>query len=201
MSVMNKPRIAVASALLGIALFLFALVALGSPIDGNATGGARLNEPTVQVRILNPSSSVSQEQAAALADGVITGAEYEAAIWAAFACIRDLGNEPIQEPSLSPDGFRLQFSFVSNPGTRNAALDCHQHHSMLVEMKWAAQHTASPEQSAAARRSFHTCLLEAGFPEGIVAAARDAQVLADYGSPAFGPCYQATLKQFGTIGY
>ncbi len=147
--------------------------------------------------------SVSATQAAALADGHVTRTEYQAAIWAAFACMRDAGYEPREEPY--PDASRqlLQYSFHSKGDSSQStvARHCREQHSVLVEMSWAVQNTPSEAQQSAARAAMKQCLVEAGFPAQLVVRATTARELAEYGSPAFGVCATRISGEFGLPGF
>ena len=60
--------------------------------------------------------TISPEQTAALADEYVTWKEYESAVWAAFACIKDAGFEPLGEPNLNAAGTKLIYSFRDGTG-------------------------------------------------------------------------------------
>lgn len=117
--------------------------------------------------------AATNAQAAAAADGQITWAEYESAIWGAFECVKASGLTPMAEPHLNAEGTRLTYAFFAHEGEgkRGVGVNCMEEHSMLVEQLWAAQQRPSAETVAAATSAMDRCLVDGGYDEAEVAAA------------------------------
>jgi hypothetical protein len=116
---------------------------------GNNNGGSDSEEPVSNVEgvRLPPVelqwliSDASPEQAAALADGVLTFQEYEAAVLATVQCFREKGLSLYQEPALDALRNYAYSVFLPNEGIQEAERsmkDCEREHFNAVAMAWAS---------------------------------------------------------------
>lgn len=118
-------------------------------------------------------------QAAALADGTATAAEYQAAVRASMRCLgRDLSaarpalaaHPPsFTGPAWSEDRFTFAYDFrlvVEDLDPRPYDRACQQRHSRSIEALFHLQRWADPDYSRRTSAAFHTCLDDAQLPGG-----------------------------------
>ncbi len=145
----------------------------------------------------------SASQRAALADGELTFAEYEAAAMATVQCIDDAGMQG--EAKLDPKtgvyslGARWQSDAVPDAaenGKRQEATDaCYKDHWNAINQAWSAARQPSEADLARARAALGACLRENGadVPEN-----PSSDDFAPYRSmPAFITCAQRVQDEFG----
>ncbi|MGH2607782.1 MAG: hypothetical protein ACRDHF_01725 [Tepidiformaceae bacterium] len=150
------------------------------------------------------STQVPESQREALADGVVTYPEYEAAVRSTVACPEEAGLTILDQPHPDPSGTTLRYSFAAGLDLADAKRSnathraCYVEHQAAIDMMWSAQNTPSEDVFAQARQSLTQCLREA-LPD---AAIPDGQVPDSVrGSEAFLPCIAGVQKQYGLPGF
>ncbi|MCA9832240.1 MAG: hypothetical protein R3B97_07925 [Dehalococcoidia bacterium] len=117
--------------------------------------------------------ATSEQQRAALADGVVTREEYEQAVEATAQCLESAGAGAnvvaIREPGRGPGGttrlsWQSSVSTQSNAGLQGDLLGCFTRHKSAVERVWGIQ-LITPEAVEAMWQAMDSCLDAAGFPE------------------------------------
>jgi hypothetical protein len=152
-------------------------------------------------RTMLASTSVPDSQREALADGVLTYAEYEAAVLATIACAEDAGLTIVERPHPDPSGKTLRYSLsLGLDLERGSAIhrECYVEHLAAINVLWSAQNTPSQEVLAEARQSLDACLREA-----LDGAPIPYGQLPDWvrGSEAFLPCLEGVQRQYGLPGF
>lgn len=136
---------------------------------------------------------VPREQRAALADGFVTDAEYEASIRAQVRCLREAGVEPLSGPTRRSDGHWAYEVGSSDPEEAVAMADvstaCHDLHTGAVQVAWSTSH------GTGLREAVHNCLERAGFVPPVAEA--DFSRWADVNSDAVGGCVLETARSAG----
>ncbi len=111
-------------------------------------------------------------QRAILADGEVTFDEYESAVLATLACLRDAGIE-VGELRRSPDGTYLEYTYGGVPDEGVASLeelfnDCRDANSIYVEDYYALEHAPTASEVAERVEQASRCMREGGMtvPQG-----------------------------------
>jgi len=211
---LNRTVLAAASGFLLTGSMVVAALAMtgtfGSASADNPAQGAAArrvvieNGPAGPERVIDR-DSISEAQSDALADGYVTREEYETAIRAAFACIRDAGQAPKREPYWDASGLRLQYEFWADDEDSGTWLECQAAHSMLVDVTWSIQTVPSEAQAEAAWTALQRCLLDGGAPPEVAAASSHAD-LAEASARAglgalFSRCGRSVAAEFGIPGW
>ncbi|MGK2965104.1 MAG: hypothetical protein ACSLFM_05815 [Tepidiformaceae bacterium] len=146
----------------------------GTPTAGptGTSGGAR---PPAAIVGLAPGlpgiwDGLSTDQRDALADGVLTRAEYEASVLATVECFRDVGFTIYGEPTPDVTGIYLHFG-VGYTGADVATMKlragetpdqagerCRTENETGIQMVWEAMHAPSAEELSAAEVAVRTCI-------------------------------------------
>jgi predicted dehydrogenase len=137
-------------------------------------------------------------QEAALADGVVTFAEYERAMLATIECLRDGGVEVTDATPVPGD--RLTFEFYSGDDDREAVRaayqDCYERFAVAIDRAWATANAPTEEELQEARQALAECLRDAGEDVPEQPALEDF-VRLQQTAEAFGRCSQAISEEFG----
>jgi hypothetical protein len=150
------------------------------------------------------STPVPDSQREALADGVVSYVEYEAAVSSTIACIEAAGLKILEQPHPDPSGKVLEYSFAAGmdlaEAERSNAISraCYKEHQAAIDIMWSAQNTPSQDVLAEARQSLDACLREA-----LEGAPIPYGQLPDWvrGSEAFLPCLEDIQRQYGLPGF
>jgi len=139
---------------------LWLRIALAATLVSSACSGAPNSVSSATV-------DVSAFQSEILSDGVVTFAEYEAAVTAEIACLELAGLE-VEGPSLSSSGRTLDFAVIATADDRpekefEEAVDqvidgCHVENSSEVVQAWLRQTTLSEEEIQVAFDDLVGCL-------------------------------------------
>ena len=164
----------------------------------NSCAGSSSDEPTVDPT----SGAVSPEQSEAIADGVITQAEYEKAVFATVQCLIDAGVRIVGEPAYDEEtGTRLSFEWDGGPTmeeslkTNELYFECKRTHSGAVESLWAAQNEPSEAELNAARKALGDCLRIAGVP-GVPPNPSSEDFVPFIQHPAFEGCAAEAAREY-----
>jgi hypothetical protein len=148
----------------------------------------------------------TEEQKGALADGIVTASEYEAATLATASCLTEQGIALADAPHWDEETrTRMRFSFVGGPtieeSQKTNALyeECRLKYSAAVEHLWITQDLPSETTLQKARASLEKCIREAGLdvPEG----ATSAELGSFSTNEAFWPCAKAAEREFQLPGF
>lgn len=158
----------------------------------------------------NPVAFVRQfstpEQAAALADGVVTASEYERSVLATAQCMTEQGIQFVDPPHWDKaTNTRLQFSYVAGDTvdksrTTNDTYDrCRNRFSTAVEQLWQLQDAPSERKLQQARAALGDCLRDQGVqvPEG--ATSEDLAIFS--AQEAFLACARKVEAEFQIPGF
>ncbi|MEX0783136.1 MAG: hypothetical protein WD557_10830 [Dehalococcoidia bacterium] len=181
-------------------------VLVGGQEAGGEEGHPQGADPGVidAARTMLASTPVPESQREALADGVVTYVEYEAAVFSTIACIEAAGLKILEQPHPDPSGKVLEYSFAAGmdlaEAERSSAIhrECYVEHLAAINILWSAQNTPSQEIFAEARRSLVECLSEA-LPGAITPGAQVPDWV--WGSEAFLPCLEDIQKEYGLPGF
>jgi hypothetical protein len=198
---MSIARTLIAGAFAAALLMVIAVYTLDNLSFTEASAEDEATTPPQGAFIGPGEGSTAQDKA--LADGMVTFEEYEAAIWATFHCIAGAGYEPMMEPTLDASGRVLQYAFFSHGGdsTQSAvARRCRDEHSTLVDIAWAVANTPTESVKQVARQATEACLVAAGFPEETVTSASRPEPLIEHDPATFFRCADATAAEFGIRG-
>lgn len=146
------------------------------------------------------------DQAPAFADGVVTAAEYEAAVLATAQCMTEQGIQFVDPPHWDKaTSSRLQFSYVAGDTvekarTTNETYDrCRNRFSTAIEQLWQLQDVPSERKLQQARAALGQCLREHGLqaPEG----ATSEELAVFSGQEVFQTCAQKVATEFQIPGF
>ncbi|MEX1103998.1 MAG: hypothetical protein WED87_07095 [Dehalococcoidia bacterium] len=178
-------------------------VLVGGQEAGGEEGHPQGADPGVidAARTMLASTPVPESQREALADGVVTYVEYEAAVLATIACAEDAGLTIVEQPHPDPSGKTLRYGLsVGFDLERGSAIhrECYVEHLAAINILWSAQNTPSQEIFAEARRSLVECLSEA-----LPGAITPGEQVPDWvrGSEAFLPCLEDIQREYGLPGF
>ncbi len=181
-----------------------ALVAIAQQVTGI---GARAGSPIHPIDELVRASATDAPdfQAAMLADGVITRAEYESASRAAWQCIKNSG-VPIGDQVERLDGTLVAtvgpFATYEEGAAVQPLIDgCNTRFRDRVALAWFLQNQPSAETLAAARASLGACLRDAGIDVPENAASAEFAAIARGGTPEFARCSERVSMQFKLPGF
>ena len=141
----------------------------------------------------------SAYQAAILGDGKLTQAEYEGAVLATVACLRDRGVRISVGPRPIPRN-SLEFAWETSNAEEDAAAAaydfCYREYQDLVDIVRYRQNGPSQAEFDAARAALIECLRQAGVPLPASASADDLRA-ADFDYPdAFATCQAEVTTRF-----
>lgn len=156
-----------------VALVLTACGSGGSePLSPTARSSA--GDLVLNAAQLSSISGVSEFQANLLADGTLTFAEYESAVFAAVQCLRDKGFEitgyptrtatPGPGPVLTRRG-ELQYlpkSRANLSGDSEAIAACENRYTSVIRPLWASHVAPSQDEMQRARDAIGACLVSNG---------------------------------------
>ena len=120
--------------------------------------------PTVAQLIESIRPELNDEQEAALADGVLTREEYEAALDRVAACLEASGLKVIRQPGVGPGGVDgiVTESPASAGDPRDVVLGCHERHQGKLSMVWAEQNRPTADELAAHASAVDSCMVSKG---------------------------------------
>lgn len=108
---------------------------------------------------------LNDEQAVALADGVLTREEYDAARDRVAACLEGNGLTVHREPGRGPGG--VDEIWAESPATAgnlsDAFRNCYERYQGKLSMVWAEQNRPTSDQLAARERAVDVCMTSKGF--------------------------------------
>lgn len=154
-------------------LIAYVLLLIASGCSGAAAGDGSSSQALASARL----GDASEFEKGALADLVVTQAEYEQAVFATLDCIRERFPElEIEGPYTRPDGFTLGFDFVAHTGNDPSAIEefsllveeadeCEEFRAS-IESVWVEQHIPSGAERQEMRQGFVDCAERIGL-EGI----------------------------------
>jgi hypothetical protein len=182
---------------------LAALIASGWVL---VSAGGQGGDPDVgeAARTLLASTPVPEGQREAVADGVLTYAEYEAAVLATVACAEAAGLRIIDRPHADPSGKTLLYSFAAGldlaEAKRSNAIhhECYVAHLAAINIMWSAQNTPTEDVLAEARQVLTECLRKA-LPEAAIPNGPIPDSIR--GSEAFLPCVEDVQRRYGLPGF
>jgi hypothetical protein len=147
----------------------------------------------------------SEEQLEALADGIVTHAEFERATLAMVQCMIDEGITFELMPVWDETKTRMDFHFIAGTTIEETFVttairdDCNLRHRGAVGHVWRMQTAPSEASLIAARAALGDCLRDAGLEVSDAPSSSDLTALAD--DPAFWPCAQQIQVEFGIPGF
>jgi hypothetical protein len=153
---------------------LLVVAAVAAVASDQATGGrARSTYPSGPEMAAALDAGVSAEQRGALADGVVTRQEYEAAIEATAVCLERTGApagvKVLRDAGAGPAGTtRLTWTSTvgdAETGASELMRGCFERHSSAVHLVWELENVPSPQTLERRSRAIGTCLAAAGLSE------------------------------------
>lgn len=158
-----KPRSRRARAVILAAAVVVAAAVVAAPRLIDALGSGDDTPRQVQA----PAVSADPAQQEALADGVVTRDEYDAAVERTLACVREAGGEVIgqqYEDRVDPPvwSFNIRWDDPASGEDASPYDECWMRFSRDVEGQWVAQHRPSDGQSALNEQAALECAAEEG---------------------------------------
>ena len=153
-----------------IGVLAFTMAMLGAACGGERPVPEQREHPRVDPSVLAAQTSGYQRQA--LADGVVTFAEYERAVLATIDCLK-AGGLTVEGPTPRNNGRLLDFSFGAErkPGESPADADtrilqisnkCDDEFRLDIDKVWTQQNLLTPAQRDVQRAQLIECLRDAG---------------------------------------
>jgi hypothetical protein len=120
--------------------------------------------PTAPQLIESLKPELNEEQEAALADGVLTREEYDAALDRVVVCLEAEGLTVHREPGRGPGGVDQIWteSPASAGGPRDVVLGCYERHQGKLSMVWAEQNRPTADEFAAHASAVDSCMASKG---------------------------------------
>jgi len=147
----------------------FALAILGGSFATSAliwtgrSSGEQLH-PTAQQLITALEKDFNDDQAAALADGILTRAEYDSARQRVVSCLEANGLEVHREPGRGPGGVDELWA-ESGPSAGdlgNVFLNCYARYQGKLGLIWAEQNRPTADALAQRETAIDSCLTSKG---------------------------------------
>lgn len=126
----------------------------------SASEQAHLTVPQL-VKAVKP--QLNDEQQRSLADGVLTRAEYDAALDRVVGCLQAAGGAVQRVPGRGPGGVdELMTEWRPGSDPRDTTLACYDRHIGKLSMIWAEQHRPTSQQFADHAKALDGCLVASG---------------------------------------
>ncbi len=174
---------------------LQSLVVVFTLVFAACSGGSSAQREQVISALI---AQASEFQRPLVADGVVEFAEYEQAIFAEYACIKDRAPfVEIDGPRIDPDSGEVEVSIIvmgdeSSAAVAEAAMeDCRNEYSSVVASIWAEQLVPTEKEREMLLAELRACLSAAG-----IDAPSSESDLAAIDDPGAAECFQKYSRAF-----